>query len=68
MTAKPKTKAEIDKAYSHHAMMYGHNARVIKQFTDENAGHLTAMQEINAEGMALVKAEEAVKAPPSETL
>jgi uncharacterized protein YllA (UPF0747 family) len=56
---KQRTKDEIDREYSHHAMMYGHISRVIKQNQELLEQHMAGLMKLNEEGSKL---------PPSSPL
>jgi hypothetical protein len=74
MPPKHRTKAEVDRDYSSHAIQHGHKARLIMQLHKQIEAleqdlekHLSKLEELNAEGMKLP--QEPVQSPaaaPSE--
>ncbi len=51
--AKQRTKADVDKDYTFHAIHYGHKSRVIAQLQNELDEHLANLTALNEEGMKL---------------
>lgn len=47
---KQRFKEEIDREYSHHAMMYGHITRLIQEHEELLGSHLKKMEDLAAEG------------------
>lgn len=66
-TTKTRTKEEIDKEYTHHSIMIGHNARVIDQLQEDSGRHLAKLKELNAEGMRAQAATINSKIAPPQT-
>jgi hypothetical protein len=50
---KMRTKDEIDKDYTNHAVQIGHKARVVAQLQEEIDAHITKLVDINKEAMLL---------------
>lgn len=63
MHVKPRAKDEIDREYSHHAMMFGHITRVImdqQQLLDQ---HMEALERLATEGRSLPAQPNMAKTP-----
>lgn len=52
-TEKQRTKEEVDREYSHHAMMYGHISRTMFQSQRLLDDHLAALDRLAIEGSKL---------------
>lgn len=61
-----RTKDEIDKDYTHHAVQAGHKMRVINQLQQEVEHHLAKLEQVNAEAMNLPPQPAPVPPPAQE--
>ena len=63
---KVRTKDEIDREYTHHAIQAGHKGCIIIQLQKELDEHMERLIELNAEGMKLPPTPPAAVAPTPE--
>ena len=50
---KKRTRLEVDRDYTHHAVEVGHKMRIVAQIENEIREHINRLKVINAEGMKL---------------